>query len=35
MFGGDAEITTCMTDGDKKVAGVVSTQPCILNEQRR
>ena len=29
-FGGDAEITTCMTDGDKKVAGVVSTNSAYL-----
>ena len=29
-FGGDAEVTTCMEDGDKKVAGVVSTNPAYL-----
>ena len=29
-FGGDAEVTTCMLDADKKVAGVVSTDPAYL-----
>ncbi|MDB4378516.1 hypothetical protein N9Z41_01970 [bacterium] len=29
-FGGDAEVTTCMQDADKKVAGVVSTNPAYL-----
>jgi hypothetical protein len=29
-FGGDKEVTTCMADADKKVAGVVSTNPAYL-----
>lgn len=29
-FGGDAEVTTCMADADKKIAGVVSTNPAYL-----
>ena len=29
-FGGDAEVTTAMEDGTKKVAGIVSTNPAYL-----
>jgi hypothetical protein len=29
-FGGNAEVTTCMHDADRKVAGVVSTKPAHL-----
>jgi hypothetical protein len=29
-FGGDAEVTTCMHDMDRKVAGVVSTDPAYM-----
>ena len=29
-FGGDKEVTTCMLEADKKVAGVVSTNPAYL-----
>jgi len=29
-FGGNKEVTTCMADADKKVAGVVSTNPAYL-----
>jgi hypothetical protein len=30
VFGGDEEITACTTKGDRKVAGVVSTDPAYL-----
>ena len=29
-FGGDAEVTTCMTDADRRVAGVISTDPAYM-----
>jgi len=29
-FGGEHEVTTCMQDADKKIAGVVSTNPAYL-----
>jgi hypothetical protein len=29
-FGGDAEITQCNEDGDRKIAGIVSTAPAYL-----
>jgi hypothetical protein len=29
-FGGDAEVTLCVDDGCRKVAGVVSTNPAYL-----
>jgi len=33
-FGGDAEVTECNTDGDRKIAGVVSTNPAyIMNNE--
>jgi hypothetical protein len=32
VFGGEAEVTTCRTKGDRKVAGVVTTNPAhIMN----
>ena len=30
VFGGDAEVTECASKGDRRVAGVVSTDPAYL-----
>jgi hypothetical protein len=33
-FGGDAEVTQCNEDGDRRIAGVVSTNPAyIMNNE--